>query len=96
MRCRFCINGELSHEGQGSEVTPAGLASLMIELQESGCHNINFVSPSHVVAAILEALPIAVEAGLRLPLVYNTGGYDRAETLNLLEGVIDIYWFDSC
>jgi putative pyruvate formate lyase activating enzyme len=66
----------------------------MLQLQQRGCHNINFVTPSHVVAQILEALPPAVESGLRLPLVYNTGGYDRVETLRLLDGVFDIYMPD--
>jgi putative pyruvate formate lyase activating enzyme len=70
------------------------LASIMLSLQEAGCHNINFVSPSHVVAEILEALVIAAEHGLRLPLVYNTGGYDSPEALALLDGVIDIYMPD--
>jgi putative pyruvate formate lyase activating enzyme len=72
----------------------------MLELQKMGCHNINFVTPSHVVAQILEAIPAAIEMGMRLPLVYNTGGYDHIETLRLLEGVVDIYmpdikFFDS-
>ena len=66
----------------------------MLRLQEPGCHNINFVTPTHVVPQILEALPVAVEGGLRLPLVYNTGGYDSLETLRLLDGVVDIYMPD--
>ena len=66
----------------------------MLQLQQRGCHNINFVSPSHVVAEILEALVIAVEAGLKIPLVYNTGGYDSPEALQLLDGVVDIYMPD--
>jgi putative pyruvate formate lyase activating enzyme len=75
-------------------VTPAELARIMLYLQGMGCHNINFVTPSHVVAQILEALPYAIAEGLRLPLVYNTGCYDALETIRLLEGVIDIYMPD--
>jgi putative pyruvate formate lyase activating enzyme len=67
---------------------------MMVRLEEQGCHNINLVTPSHVVAQILEALPLAVEAGLSVPLVYNTSGYDEVETLRLLDGVIDIYMPD--
>lgn len=73
---------------------PEELASMMLSLQAQGCHNINLVSPSHVVAPILAALLIAAEAGLRLPLVYNTGGYDSLEALQLLDGVVDIYMPD--
>lgn len=92
--CIFCQNYEISHQGLGDEVSPQVLARMMVQLQNWGCHNINFVTPSHVVAQILEALPLAVELGLRVPLVYNTGGYDRVETLRLLEGVVDIYMPD--
>jgi len=94
LRCLFCQNYELSWEGEGREVSATDLAAMMLALQRQGCHNINFVSPSHVVAQILEALPIAAEAGLRLPLVYNTGGYDSLEALALLDGVVDIYMPD--
>jgi putative pyruvate formate lyase activating enzyme len=94
LRCVFCQNWEISQREAGREVTPRRLASMMIELQELGCHNINLVTPSHVVAQILEALPPAIEAGLRLPLVYNTGGYDSPEALALLDGVVDIYMPD--
>jgi putative pyruvate formate lyase activating enzyme len=83
-----------SQQGAGREVTPAELASLMLHLQAQGCHNINLVSPSHVVHAVLAALEMAIPAGLRLPIVYNTGGYDDLETLALLDGVIDIYMPD--
>ena len=89
--CVFCQNYEISHLGQGVETTPGQLAAMMLSLQKQGCHNINLVTPSHVVAQILEALPLAIEAGLRLPLVFNTSGYDSVETLTLLDGVIDIY-----
>ena len=92
--CLFCQNFEISHLGEGQEVSPQGLAEMMLHLQKRGCHNINFVSPSHAVAQILAALPPAVEGGLRVPLVYNTGGYDSVETLKLLEGVFDIYMPD--
>jgi putative pyruvate formate lyase activating enzyme len=94
LRCVFCQNWDISWKGQGEEMSAVALAEMMLELQEQGCHNINFVSPSHVVAQILEAVAIAAEQGLRLPLVYNTGGYDSAEALALLDGVIDIYMPD--
>ncbi|MCS7252986.1 MAG: radical SAM protein [Armatimonadota bacterium] len=94
LKCAFCQNYDISHFSSGRVVTAKQLANMMLELQEQGCHNINFVTPSHVVPQILEALLIAVEGGLRLPLVYNTGGYDSIETLQLLEGVIDIYMPD--
>lgn len=92
--CLFCQNYDISHLGEGREVTPDELAKIMLSLQEVGCHNINFVSPSHVVAQILVALPLAIGGGLRIPLVYNTGGYDSVETLKLLDGVFDIYMPD--
>jgi len=92
--CLFCQNYEISHLGEGREVAADRLAKMMLDLQEMGCHNINFVSPSHVIAQILEALPLAIAAGLQVPLVYNTGGYDEVETLKLLEGIFDIYMPD--
>jgi len=92
--CLFCQNYEISHLGEGREVSPDRLAGVMLHLQEQGCHNINFVSPSHVVPQILAALPMAIEGGLKVPLVYNTGGYDSLETLRLLEGVFDLYMPD--
>jgi len=92
--CLFCQNYEISHLGEGREVSPEELAGMMLHLQKLGCHNINFVSPSHVVAQILAALPPAIDRGLRIPLVYNTGGYDSVETLRLLDGVFDIYMPD--
>jgi putative pyruvate formate lyase activating enzyme len=94
LRCIFCQNWEISQQGMGREVEPPELASMMLSLESQGCHNINFVTPSHVVAQILEAVLIAAEKGLRLPLVYNTGGYDSPEALALLDGVIDIYMPD--
>lgn len=92
--CIFCQNYEISHLGEGQPVSNDQLAAVMLELQKAGCHNINFVTPSHVVAPILQSLKLAAEAGLRLPLVYNSGGYDKVETLRLLDGVVDIYMPD--
>ena len=92
--CLFCQNYDISHEGFGEEVTSEQLAKIMLHLQDAGCHNINFVTPSHVVPQILSAVLLAVEKGLNVPLVYNTGGYDSVGTLKLLEGVFDIYMPD--
>lgn len=94
LNCVFCQNYDISQEGEGHPVSASQLAEMMLSLQARGCVNINFVTPSHVVPQILSALEIAVEEGLRLPLVYNSGGYDRVETLRLLDGVIDIYMPD--
>lgn len=94
LRCIFCQNYEISHLGEGRPVSAKELAEMMLTLQRRGCHNINFVTPTHVVPQIVEALEIAVPRGLRIPLVYNTGGYDSVETLRLLEGIIDIYMPD--
>ena len=94
LRCVFCQNWEISHKGLGEPVTPDDLARIMLNLQSRGCHNINLVSPSHVVAQVLAAVEIAADRGLRLPLVYNTGGYDSPEALGLLDGVVDIYMPD--
>ncbi|WP_456432681.1 radical SAM protein [Thermosulfuriphilus sp.] len=92
--CVFCQNWEISHLGEGQPVGPEELAEIMLSLEAHGCHNINFVTPSHVVPMILEALVIAAQRGLSVPLVYNTGGYDSLETLKLLEDVFDIYMPD--
>ena len=94
LRCQYCQNHNISQAAAGRELESEEIAAIMLTLQESGCHNINLVSPSHVVAEILEALVIAVDQGLRLPLVYNTGGYDSPEALAVLDGVIDIYMPD--
>ena len=94
LRCQYCQNASISQTDAGEEVEPEDLARVMLELQEMGCHNINFVSPSHVSAAIISAVLIAAQGGVRLPLVYNTGGYDSPETLALLDGIIDIYMPD--
>jgi putative pyruvate formate lyase activating enzyme len=96
LACEFCQNWDISHEGEGAtEVAPNQLAYIMNQLQEQGAHNINFVTPSHVVPQILEALPEAIENGLTAPLVYNSSGYDSVETLKLLDGVVDIYMPDA-
>ena len=92
--CVFCQNWETSHLGIGREVDSKALANMMLDLQVQGCHNINFVTPTHVAAQILDALPYAIEGGLNVPLVYNTGGYDSVEPLKLLEGIFDIYMPD--
>ena len=94
LRCVFCQNFDISQEGMGAETHPERLAGMMLELEARGCHNINFVTPEHVVPELLEALPIAIEGGLRLPLVYNTGAYDGIESLRSLDGIVDIYMPD--
>ncbi|MCK4793174.1 MAG: radical SAM protein [Desulfobacteraceae bacterium] len=93
--CLYCQNYKISRLGQGEETSPKDLARIMLRLQETGCHNINFVTPTHIIPQILEALPIAIEEGLSVPLVYNTGGYDSVNTLKLIEGVFDIYMPDT-
>jgi len=92
--CSFCQNYDISHLAEGVEVEPEQMAAMMIQLAERGCHNINFVTPTHFVPQIIEALILAVDEGLRVPLVYNSGGYDRKETLALLDGIFDIYMPD--
>lgn len=91
MRCVFCQNFPISQKGVGRKVGAKGLAEMMLELQRRHCHNINFVTPTHFVHEILAALLLAVDRGFVLPLVYNTSGYESLETLQLLEGVVDIY-----
>ncbi len=94
-RCLFCQNYPISQLGAGQVTTVQRLAGLMLELQGRGAHNINLVTPTHFVPAILRAVDVAARRGLRLPLVYNTSGYDKVETLQLLEGVIDLYLPDA-
>lgn len=94
LRCQFCQNYEISQQGEGQPVSAEHLAALMLRLQGLGCHNINFVSPSHVIPPIITAVSLAAEAGLNVPLVYNTGGYDSLAGLALLDGIIDIYMPD--
>ncbi len=92
--CSFCQNYEISHLREGVEVEPEQMAAMMIQLSERGCHNINFVTPTHVVPQLLEALILAVQYGLTVPLVYNSSGYDKVETLQILDGIFDIYMPD--
>lgn len=94
LRCRYCQNSDISQADAGRTLSSDEFAEIMIKLQDMGCHNINIVSPTHIVAEFLEALVLAAERGLELPIVYNTGGYDSPETLALLDGVIDIYMPD--
>ena len=94
LRCVFCQNYDISQNVKGVETKPLQLAKIMLELQDLGCHNINLVTPEHVVPQILEALLYAVDMGLRLPIVYNTSGFDSLESLSLMEGIVDIYMPD--
>jgi putative pyruvate formate lyase activating enzyme len=94
LRCVFCQNWDISWHVRGEEVTPERLADLMLGLQVLGCHNINWVTPEHVVPQILEAMPTAVERGLRLPIVYNTSAYDSLESLSLMDGIVSVYMPD--
>ena len=94
LRCLYCQNYEISHLGAGQAVSTQILASIFLSLQKDGCHNINFVTPSHEVPFILKVLVLAAKGGLSIPLVYNTGGYDSIRTLRLLDGVVDIYMPD--
>jgi len=93
--CLFCQNYDISHHDHGSPASPEELASVMLSLTARGCHNINLVTPTHVLPAILKALAIALRRGLELPVVYNCGGYERIEVLRLLEGIVDIYMPDA-
>jgi putative pyruvate formate lyase activating enzyme len=94
LHCVYCQNWEISQKRSGRDALPEEIASMMLQLQDQGCHNINLVSPSHVVAQVTAAVLIAAEKGLCLPLVYNTAGYDSPEALALLDGIIDIYLAD--
>jgi putative pyruvate formate lyase activating enzyme len=94
LKCVFCQNHDTSQAGKGRELSPQALAAAMLDLQKQGCHNINFVTPEHVVPEILEALPLAIERGLTLPLVYNTSAYDALESLAWMDGLVDIYMPD--
>jgi putative pyruvate formate lyase activating enzyme len=94
LRCVFCQNFDISQLRAGQEVSAGELSAIMIRLQRLGCHNINFVTPEHVVPQVLEALVLAADNGLRLPIVYNTSAYDSLESLRLLDGVVDIYMPD--
>ncbi|HEY3205418.1 MAG TPA: radical SAM protein [Gaiellaceae bacterium] len=94
LRCVFCQNHDISWEVRGELVTPERLAGMMLELQAIGCHNINWVTPEHVVPQILEALPLAFDGGLELPIVYNTSAYDSLDSLRLMDGIVDVYMPD--
>ncbi|MHB8108446.1 MAG: radical SAM protein [Syntrophorhabdaceae bacterium] len=94
LRCSFCQNYEISIHGEGISCSPMALAHIMIDLQNKGCHNINLVTPTHYIHQIVKALPLAIEKGLNIPLVYNTGGYDSIDVIKFLEGIIDIYMPD--
>ena len=94
LKCVFCQNHDTSQAGAGRLLKPPDLAAAMLDLQRQGCHNINFVTPEHVVPQILEALPLAIERGLRLPIVYNTSSYDSMESLAWMDGIVDIYMPD--
>jgi putative pyruvate formate lyase activating enzyme len=91
LRCIFCQNWPIAHEGQGTPASDEQVADMMLDLQRTGCHNINLVTPTHVMPSILSATRIALAKGLRIPLVYNTSGYERLETLRILDGIVDIY-----
>ncbi|MFC2155288.1 radical SAM protein [Acidobacteriota bacterium] len=92
--CLYCQNWDISHGGEGKEISDEQLAAAMLKLQKLGCHNINFVTPTHYLPNIVQTLVKAVEHGLRLPIVYNTGDYERIEILKFLDGIIDIYMPD--
>lgn len=91
LRCSFCQNWEINHEGWGSVRSIDSFAGMMIKLQRRGCHNINFVTPTHYSAHILKAVDAAADMGLRLPLVFNTSGWEKVDVLKKLDGVVDIY-----
>lgn len=94
LMCSFCQNYDISHHSEGVEIAPEQMAGMMMELARRGCHNINFVTPTHVIPQIVEALIPAIEQGLRLPLVYNSGGYESTKTLARLDGIFDMYMPD--
>lgn len=95
LRCVFCQNYDISHLGEGRRISVLQLARVMLELQRRGCHNINLVTPTHYVPQIVAALPEAIEQGLKIPIVYNCGGYESVEVIRLLEGIVDIYMPDA-
>ncbi len=94
LRCAFCQNWELSHEAGGSPASPADLAEMMLSLERRGCPNVNFVTPTHFAAPLAEAITLARERVLKVPIVYNCGGYEKAGTLRLLAGLVEIYMPD--
>lgn len=94
LHCQYCQNDDISQRVVGQSVSPQSLAAMMLDLEQQRCHNINLVSPTHVVPQIVMGLAVAIQAGLRLPIVYNTGGYDAPQALSLMDGLIDIYMPD--
>ncbi|MBN2292430.1 MAG: radical SAM protein [Pirellulales bacterium] len=92
--CVYCQNYDISHLGEGRQISPPELAEGMIKLQNLGCHNINFVTPTHFVPQLVKSLRVAIENGLNIPIVYNCGGYESANTIRLLDGIVDIYMPD--
>ncbi|MEM9492034.1 MAG: radical SAM protein, partial [Myxococcota bacterium] len=94
LRCVFCQNWDISQKRTGRELDAEGIARLMLDLQEQGCHNINFVTPEHVAPQVIEAITVAAQRGLRVPIVYNTSAYDALSSLRLLDGLVDIYMPD--
>jgi putative pyruvate formate lyase activating enzyme len=94
LRCIFCQNYDITHLGRGERITPADMARSMLRLQEMGCHNINFVTPTHYVPQIVASLADATEMGLRVPIVYNCSGYESTEVIRFLDGIVDIYMPD--
>jgi putative pyruvate formate lyase activating enzyme len=94
LRCVFCQNWQISQRSVGEELSADRLADIMLGLQQHGCHNINFVTPEHVLPQVLEAIEVAIARGLRLPIIYNTSGYDSVHCLKLLDGIVDIYMPD--
>lgn len=95
MACVFCQNYPISHLGNGNEISIEELVSIILELQDRGAHNINFVTPTHVVPQIVKAVTLSRKKGLKIPVVYNCGGYEKVETLKHLEGIVDIYMPDA-
>ncbi len=94
LHCQYCQNDDISQRVAGRPVTPQSLAAMMLNLEQQGTHNINLVSPTHVVPQIVKGLAVAIQAGLRLPIVYNTGGYDAPQALSLMDGLVDLYMPD--
>jgi len=95
LKCVYCQNYPISQLGNGNKVSLLELAKIMLALQKRKCHNINLVTPTHFVPQILKSLKLAIKMGLRIPIVYNTSGYESVETLKLLDGVVDIYLPDA-
>jgi putative pyruvate formate lyase activating enzyme len=95
LACEFCQNYDISQCGRGNELSCEEFAGMMVRLQNQGCHNVNIVTPTHVVPQMMKAVKIAADQGLTIPIVYNSGGYDAVQTLQLLEGIVDIYMPDA-